>query len=141
MSLSCNTSKVSKKETSSDFCSDYSLDRISKCELLKIFSDSSKWIKYIKSEDCLYRAIYRLKRDAAFPPSWFCDYGGCRYFSYSLEKSLFKVDLLRWMRFYGCADTVTLKSRLNGGFNAYEIEYIKRRAQDGNPVDTSILYQ
>jgi hypothetical protein len=68
-----------------------------------------------------------------------CDFGGCGYYSYSLTKSIFKIDLLRLMVFYKCSDTILLKNNLTGNFTEVELAIIKQSQNRENPIDTNYI--
>ena len=114
--------------------------KIQECELLQILSDSTVWNKYIPNRNCLNEILYKLSAKSNIKPNWVCDFAGCNYYDYSMDKSIFKVDLLQWMRYFHCSDSVRLKLNTKGQFNKEDLSTIKLKEIQGTPIDTMILY-
>src|SRR5262249_32679658 len=114
--------------------------KMTDCEILSLLADTTSWRKAIPTHDCLIYLIRKLTRDSNIYPNWVCNFGGCDYLSYSMNKSLFKSDLIRWMFFFKCNGVDKLKETTKGNFNPEEIERIKETEREGEKIDTTILY-
>ncbi len=118
--------------------------RTSPCNGLKLLSDSaifSSHVDYICASNIWQFYGHRTAVHHYFN----CDpVPVVSYESLNIGKSLYKMDLLFWMRHYGCPDSVALQSRHYGSFNKYEYEDIMQYYDRGFniiPMDTTILWR
>ena len=122
-------------------CIQLSNRKVSPCELLKQLSDSLIRFAYFQNHECINETVHLLAQKSGIYPQWRCNFAGCAYLSYSLKKSIFKIDLLKWMRYFHCVDTINLRKITGGNFSAEELKFIKDRESVGYSVDTTILNQ
>lgn len=114
----------------------------SECTTLLILSDSLWRHKlHIGESDTLFYVLNNFQNITKLRAHWIYMGDGPGYFSYSMKKSLFKIDILRWMRFYNCKDTILLKSLTEGTFTQDEYNLMSNWQLGGLPyvVDTLIL--
>ena len=110
------------------------------CELLKALRDSSTQFMQMNNHSCFENIVNRLSIATNIRPQWDCSFAGCNYLSYSLDKSIFKIDLLKWMQYYECPGTDTFRASTQGNFTVGEMQIIKGRSYSSNKIDTMILY-
>ena len=142
INLKCSNNPAGqKKNKSNSNCESFSLKNESTCKILHLLSDNAYWQKINPDTKCVKETIFKLFEQTTMASYRYCEFTGCDYYSYSLDKSIFKLDLLRLMRHFNCPDTVMLKKTTIGNFTPAELSIIKERSQQKNPVDTSILYE
>ena len=109
------------------------------CILLKILSDSS----FINSKEISliqFRSIiYSLERYSKISPQWYCGYDGCAYRNLSLNKSLYKIDIIKWTQYYNCENVLKTLPKSKGKFNNSEMEYFCFANKNGAIIDTSLI--
>ena len=137
--LSCHSGKSIISLDKKYACQAFQVRKMDACDILHILSDSAKIRDDITNQKCFSDLIAKLAAKSQIRPQWFCDFSGCYYFSLSLDKSIFKLDLLRWMQFFKCADTTVLKAATKGVFTKEEINFMKIRERQGSKIDTTIL--
>jgi hypothetical protein len=134
--------------SSNDLC-ERLLESKDDCALLKILSDSSEFKKNFidtnkvvgfEKADCFRVIMNRLSSKVDISLNWNCSMAPCTYYSWSLEKSIYKVDLIRLMRSFKCADTSALFLSTKGTFTAQELGIIKQKNKFELKIDTMILY-
>jgi hypothetical protein len=146
--LSCNVNKNTYKKLHKECNIKDSIT--SPCGLLSLLSDSISFNKYFvdtidrerakAKEDCFNNTIISLFKGTQMEPNWSCSFPLCSYNSFSLHKSIYKIDILRLMRFYKCADTTKLQAITTGIFSNQELKIIENQNKSFNPIDTLILY-
>ena len=131
---SCHSTK--KLPVSSNEVCERLLESKDDCALLKILSDSTAFKKIFvdtnkaigfEKADCFRVVMNRLSSKGDINLNWNCSMAPCTYYSMSLEKSIYKIDLLRLMRSFSCADTSTLFLSTKGAFIAQELGIIKQK--------------
>jgi len=137
--MGCHSSHSLTKKVDGFKCEILDLKKKSECEVLHILNDTVNWKNGSLEVGCVNSAVFDVFKRANMVPYRHCDFGGCGYYNYSLNKSIFLIDLFRLMVFYKCADTTILKSNIKGNFTEVELETIKQSHYGGNPIDTSIL--
>lgn len=112
------------------------------CYTLSLLSDTLYWNERNPEIKCFQPVVKTFFERAGLRSYRGCYFEGCFYPSYSLEKSVFKIDLLRLMRYYGCADSIRLKSYTRGIFSKYDTLHMREiKILSKIIVDTSIMYQ
>lgn len=119
----------------------YKIKEYTGCAILGILSDSILLKTKVRNEECFRVLINELANKSKIEPSWNCDLGGCNYFSYSLDRSIYKLDIVKWMKFFNCSDTIRMFSSSKNSFPLNEVKYLIT-INKFNPgrIDTMILY-
>lgn len=138
--IGCNSSKGVRKNANDFKCEILDSKVKSECEILHVLSDTLIWKNGHLKVECVKDAVFDIFKKTNMTPYRYCSFTGCDYYSYSLDKSIFKIDLFRLMLFYKCPDTILLKSNLKGNFTEAEVAIIKESHYGRNPIDTSILW-
>ncbi len=121
---------------------------IEKCNTLFLLSDSLKFAENFmdtnKTQAAIkarrfYTIISGLFNEAKIEPYWNCSFDLCTYNNFNLHKSLYKLDILRLMRFYACKDSVRLQSSTAGQFSDLD-KKLMEKIRVYKDVDTTILY-
>ena len=112
------------------------------CVGLTLISDSM-YFYYKLNPDCI-NAIhkYYMKTTNIYHVIGhdFSEQGLAYYTNTSFGKSLYKMDLLLWMRYYHCLDNNNLIKKRYGDFNGSEREALKMwQRYNNNSFDTSFL--
>lgn len=114
------------------------------CLGLRLLSDSALFCTHVD-----YRCASRLWRfygnSTRIHHYFNCDpIPAVSYSSMNMGKSLLKMDLLLWMRYYGCPDSTNLQHKHYGDFSE-ERDAINRLFEDNSPslrdFDTTILWK
>ena len=143
----CHSTK--KLPASSNELCESLLESRDDCALLKILSDSTEFKKNFvdtnkvigfEKADCFRVIMNRLSSMVDINLNWNCSMAPCTYYSTSMEKSIYKIDLIRLMRSFNCADTSTLFLSTHGAFIAQELGIIKQKNKFELKIDTMILY-
>jgi hypothetical protein len=113
--------------------------KISVCSMLSILADTANLSTIVANEECFDFIISQIT-NSKIRSNRYCDLSGCSYISYSMQKSLYKLDLIRWMKYYNCAGYKDLQNTTKGNFTEKELLYIKKGAEAKAPIDTSLLY-
>lgn len=113
---------------------------INQCEILELLSNE-KFIEKNKS-DFIYELMSILFRDSGLRPHWeehkSIVYSNPTYTSYSLNKSIYKIDLLRLYRYYRCSDSTRLKDMTTGEFSKYDREILLNKRRNLEMIDGKI---
>ena len=112
------------------------------CKRLQMLTDSSSNYFTIGTHyNKLTISINSLFNKTKMIPSWQCDFIGCHYPSLSLRKSVFKIYLIRLIKFYQCPNILMTKSE--GAFSSGDIELINLKNNYKNElnIDTMLLYR
>jgi hypothetical protein len=90
------------------------------CKLLSRLGDSL-FLENQLTEKCFHSLLGDIAENSGIRISYqYSGFKGRAYYNVSLGKSLYKHDLIKWNRYYGCPDTVRLKSRKYGSFTKEE---------------------
>ena len=135
----CRSIHITGTSSTDLSCENLNLKSKSECEILHILSDTLMWRNRKLNAQCVDDVVFDIFKQTSMMPYRHCDFGGCGYYSYSLTKSIFLVDLFRLFKFYNCSDYTILKNNIRGSFSEIELETIKQSRYGKNPIDTSIL--
>ena len=111
----------------------------SECEALRLLTNR-QYIDSVKNISAVMKILSALFERAGMSSHKTCDYGGCFYDNLSLEKSIYKIDVLRLMRYYKCSDSTELKTLTRGKFSYSDMERINTLPPFKTYIDTTILY-
>lgn len=129
-----------------------SYDSLDNCQLLDILSEDSSLYK-VDIDGYFAKAIFRLSFSSRIRPYRTCEFAGCHYSSFSLKKSLYKLNLLQWMDYFKCKKATILRQNANQGqFTKAELRMIansmiqsklpeSERSDDYILIDTMLLYR
>ncbi len=114
------------------------------CTGLSLLSDSSYFF-YKMNPYCFNRVCNYYYQGTKISHAQYLDFNNVvNYINLSLGKSLYKVDLLLWMKYYGCLDTHNLTQRIYGEFDKFERHEIRNWNHNGlkdKVFDSTILWQ
>ena len=122
--FSCLTPKITKKTT--DNTPVYATDSECCIYIKKLILETKKdtqfnngdsnWRVHLTDSTFLFY-ITQLSSISSIPPKWHCGDAGCSYYNFSLNKSIFRIDLLQWLRFFKCKEIEHLLPCVSGRFS------------------------
>lgn len=109
-------------------CEERLKKKVNYCDLLRTLSDTTVFKKRGITKNCFIDIIKQLYHKTNIEPSWVKpEYGDWKYYNMSMDCSLYKDDLLSWMRYFKCADTVILLKPTKGKYTQDEIMILKSK--------------
>jgi len=129
--ISCGNSKNA---------SSHSIDRLNSCELLSKLNSKDFLASINFDNNQIVQLMSKLFKDTDLHNNMVCGFAGCYYLGFDLDKSLYKLDLIKLKQFYRCLDTFVIENKYKS-FSDAELKFIKERAHSKHPIDTtSFLY-
>lgn len=89
-------------------------DSVTPCEFLNSIDSFGTLYFMFKNgpySQSLYRILYIFEKNSGYKAQYSAGFAGVEYYS----DSLFYVDILNWMRFYKCDDTLKISNLINHG--------------------------